>query len=390
MQRILVISTKPPYPLFHGTAIAVYQRIEHLSILYNTVDLLYMTSNFDAKVDQNMSLLCDNIFCFKINKLQAFLNVAIGFFVNKKPLQVNYYFFSKIKKWIDVNICNYDLVYCNNIRTAEYVLTKKIGKIMDFVDALSMNFERSVDNRRGLWYFLSKIDSVRCLKYEQKILEEFDKCFIISEIDKAYIMNGYSGSKDIFVMENYINNKDDRFVNQDNCNKLVFVGTMNYEPNVTAVLFFLEKIFPHLCKNINCLFYIIGSNPPMKIKKFHNGKNVFVTGFVKDARTYIENSSIVVIPMKSGSGIQNKVLEAMSMRACVVTTSICVAGMCPISNELIIADSDDIMIEIILSLLRDKNRRMQIGFSAEAYVKKYYSKERLFAKFKQYMIVSKL
>jgi glycosyltransferase involved in cell wall biosynthesis len=346
-----------------------------------------MDEKYDKIVEQKMSDYCEKIYCFKISKLCAYWNVIKGFVFNRKPLQVNYYHFTKIQKWINIHINDYDAVFCNNIRTAEYVRKNGKTKLIDFVDALSLNYQKALNNRKGLWHYIYKIDSTRCLKYERKLLEEFDKSFIISEVDKAYIMDGYSTKHNLHVIENYVDNEDMQWVEQKEQNTLVFVGTMNYEPNVTAVKYFLTNIFPCLNTEFrDCQFYIVGNNPDSEIKKWHTGTDIIVTGFVQDAKQYIKNSSIVVIPMKSGSGIQNKILEAMSMKGCVVTTSMGVAGMQHINNELIIADSDDIMVKEIIVLLKDKNKRIEVGRNAERYVKKHYSKEVMREKFKKYAI----
>lgn len=387
MKKALVISTKPPYPLLDGTAIRTFQMLEFLSEFYE-IHLVYMTEKpNEEEVKKEMGTYCKEINSFTIKKRTSYWNVLKGLLLNKKPLQVNYFHFNKIQKWIDARIDNYDVVFCNNIRTAEYARKAFCTKMIDYVDALSMNYKTAINNRQGLWHYIYKIDSKRCLKYERKLLFDFDKHFIISEIDKAYILDGVNTDKDIYVIENYVSNDDKTWVKQEDRNTLAFVGTMDYEPNVTAVTYFVNNIFPALKEKFqDIVFYMIGNRPSKEILKFHDGKNIIVTGRVKSVKEYIQRASIVVIPMKSGSGIQNKVLEAMSMRGCVVTTSIGIDGMQPIHDEVIIADTDKKMINDITFLLQNKDKRIEMGLHAENYVKKYYSKDILFEKFKHYML----
>ena len=85
------------------------------------------------------------------------------------------------------------IVFCNNIRTAEYVRNaQNIIKYIDFVDAISMNYDKAKQLSHGLKRLIYMIDSKRCLEYEQLIIETFDSCAIISDIDKKYIIKNVS------------------------------------------------------------------------------------------------------------------------------------------------------------------------------------------------------
>ena len=187
---------------------------------------------------------------------------------NRKPLQVNYYYFDKIKSWIDENHLNYDMFFCNHIRTTEYVKSYKDKvKIVDFVDSIAMNYEKAIGKSKGLWKLIYGIDKKRLKDYEVSISNIFQKAIITSKVDSDFIKK--MGGKNVEVIGHYISKKVNS--NLDMIKKeegtICFLGKMDYEPNVTATIHFVKNIYPKL-KNIypNLKFYVIGGSPTEEIK----------------------------------------------------------------------------------------------------------------------------
>ncbi|WP_292266296.1 glycosyltransferase [Butyricimonas sp.] len=380
MKRILIISSKAPYPLHSGGAIRTYQMIKSLSKIY-TVDLLYITDDDKEETVLEMKKFCREVFHFPVKKIDYYINVFKGFISNTLPLQVNYFYFNKIQIWIDRNIQKYDGVFCNNIRTAEYVRGKKhIIKWMDFVDAISMNYEKARLKKSGIWRWLYEIDFVRCRRYEQMVLKDFSKCMIISDIDREYILSKSDGKKDIVVIGNYVDICEKRNEHLDNNYRLLFVGRMDYEPNVTAVNYFVKVVLPLIEQEIpEVVFYIVGIHPDIVVKRLAKDNKIIVTGFVEDVMEYMRECAIFVAPMCSGAGVQNKILQAMSLGTCVITTTTGREGI-DITNEgLIVADKPDDMAKQIISLLHNQEKRREIGEKAMQYIEQNLSEEVIFS-----------
>jgi glycosyltransferase involved in cell wall biosynthesis len=185
-------------------------------------------------------------------------------------------------------------------------------------------------------------------------------------------------NKDIYVVQNFV-----KEINYDNSIKPVFykigfLGKMNYEPNITAVAFFCDEIFPELKKQFqHCSFFIIGISPAKKVKKLTNcNNNIHVTGFIENPYNELYSCNLVVAPMISGAGIQNKILEAMYIGKCVVTTTIGAEGLVNLKgDELIICDSPANIIQQISYLLKNQSLIKEIGEKAKRYVYDNYSYE---------------
>jgi glycosyltransferase involved in cell wall biosynthesis len=192
-------------------------------------------------------------------------------------------------------------------------------------------------------------------------------------------MNGYTGSKTPEVIPNYSRdlgydmNRDVKIKSL----KISFIGKMSYEPNVNAVKHFVNNVFLEIKKTYPDLeFHIIGPNPSKYIKSLENVTGIKVRGFVDDPAYELMSSKLIVAPMRSGSGMQNKILESMYLGKVVVTNHLGISGFDNISdNEIVICESDLDMISKINSLLNDKNSNMisEIGSNARKYVISNYS-----------------
>ena len=385
MEKVLILSSKPPYPIQDGAAIRTYQSIHIFAELGYSVDVLYISDSEDYEtVKKGIGKYCENIFHYVITKKQSYVKVLTGLLFNLRPLQVNYFYSRKIKQWIDKNADRYDIIYCNNIRTALYARNLKITKIMDFVDAYSMNYQSAREKTTGLWHWIYTIDFPRCEKLEQQILHEFDKCLIISEIDKEYIISHAQKPAKIDVIENYtIVDEGKRIEVSPDKHNLVFVGAMNYEPNVSAVRYFVSEVMPLLIKRYpDIRFYIVGKTPTPEVLALAD-EHTIVTGYVESVWDYLKEASVVVTPMMSGSGLQNKILQALAVGACVVTTPKGFEGLVSDEGQPFVAKDKSEMVEIISHLLDFPEERNARGNASVKYVQKHYDISAIKEKFVQ-------
>jgi glycosyltransferase involved in cell wall biosynthesis len=150
---------------------------------------------------------------------------------------------------------------------------------------------------------------------------------------------------------------------------------MNYFPNYDAALYFYHKIFPYIkqkCPDIT--FYVVGNHPLPKLKRLESNRDIVVTGHVPETRPYFAQSAVFVSPLRGGSGIQVKNLEAMAMGVPVVTTSVGAAGIeAKVGHDLIVADEPKEFASKVIQLLDDLELRQQIGQNGRRLVEEKYN-----------------
>lgn len=154
---------------------------------------------------------------------------------------------------------------------------------------------------------------------------------------------------------------------------MVFTGAMSYVPNCDGMIYFIEKIFPRIKKAIpQAKIYVVGSNPPPILKKY-SSDSIVITGFVDDVRPWVDRASVYVVPLNMGSGTRLKVVEALSMKKPIVSTSIGCEGI-EVNNEehLLIRDNPDSFAEAVIKLMENRKKQEELIYHGYERVRQKY------------------
>jgi sugar transferase (PEP-CTERM/EpsH1 system associated) len=160
--------------------------------------------------------------------------------------------------------------------------------------------------------------------------------------------------------------------------RIVFTGTLGYYPNVQAVQHFAQAIWPAVrAKEPEATWQIVGSHPPVEVRRLGELPGIMVTGTVPQVQPYLAAAAVVVVPILVGAGTRLKVLEALAMGKAVVTTSVGCEGLGLVSGEhAIIADDPATFATAVSALLRDDERREALGRAGRALAEERYGWER--------------
>jgi polysaccharide biosynthesis protein PslH len=159
-------------------------------------------------------------------------------------------------------------------------------------------------------------------------------------------------------------------------NSLVFTGSMDWLPNEDAIFYFVAEILPLIkeqCPDVS--LEVVGRNPSRKLQALADGQNsIRLTGWVEDIRPFITRGAVCIVPLRIGGGTRLKIFEAMAMSKAIVSTSVGAEGL-PVSSgeNLLLADTPRDFAHSVISLLRDPDRRKQIGTAARTLVTENYS-----------------
>jgi glycosyltransferase involved in cell wall biosynthesis len=150
---------------------------------------------------------------------------------------------------------------------------------------------------------------------------------------------------------------------------------MSYFPNIEAVRFFTDAIWPLVREAVpEARFTIVGRNPDPSLRALADADpGISVTGTVPDIRPYIEQATLYVCPVQTGAGIKNKVLEAMAMQRPIVATSFACTGIDVRSGvHMLLRDDPEEFAAAVIGLLRDPAQRARLGRSARQMVEQQY------------------
>ncbi len=376
MTHILLISHDIP-SMSVGATIPIYHMIKNLSEQYDITLVCFNSKKYDIKpLEKHLSnvILLDNPVydSFKDQFTYTFKNM-LSYDNLKMRSFFNYYYHPKMSETIKDTLENYEYdIIITDMPMAFYVKNIKKPKIVYAFDAVgdyNHHMAKKATSIQGKLYWY--LNYMKIHQYE-KCYNKFDECIVVNNKDKKLLEHFIKTP--ISVVANgvdieYFKNKNNRRIRQ-----LIFVGDMSTPPNNDAVRYFVDEIYPLILREVNIPFKIIGRNPTDYIKSLDSDPNITVTGSVDDIRKHLNPGSIFITPMISGTGIKNKILEAMSMNLTVISTKIGISGINAKNNhDFILADNPTEFKDAILQVYKDDKLNRKIAENARVFVKNNYS-----------------
>ncbi len=394
--RILFLTPRFPYPPLKGDTLRVYHQLRVLSKRHH-ITLISMAESPVIRSDyEHIAELCEHVSVVALPKWRTIANLGAGV-VSRQPMQVSYYRAAQFKRQLRTALTGerFDVVHTTLIRMLPYVWTLKDPPVVvDLIDSLSLNLADRRAQVRGPKRLGYEIEYRRVRDYERAVVAHFPALIVSSAADHEILSGKGSGIRDqgsvsksrslipdprspITVIPNGVDLERFPFHEQmgRDSDTLVFTGNMGYHPNEEAVLWFVSHVWPLLrSKHPGLRFQIVGTNPSERVRTLTAiGTGIEVLGRVDDVTAYLGKATIAVCPMRSGSGIQNKVLEAMSVGAPVVATSIANRGVQGIpERDLLIADDPSEFAASVARLLNEPDARANLAQSARTFVEQNY------------------
>jgi sugar transferase (PEP-CTERM/EpsH1 system associated) len=375
--KIVVVLSRVPYPLIKGDKLRAFNQIKALSKKHDIYLFALNDSRLHPEALQHLEPFCKAIKIVRLPKLTILLNLLLTFLFKKLPLQTAYFYnrraAQQLNRWIETTGAEH--IYCQLIRTTEYVKhIQHIPKTLDYMDSLSSGMQRRIEKAPPYLRWVFRMETRRLKKYEHEIFNSFDHKTIISERDQQLIVN-YRNAE-IEIVENGV---DHELFYPNNLPKkydLLFTGNMSYPPNVECALFLIKSILPLVWKTRpQTQLVIAGANPSRKLKELAS-EHIHFTDWVEDIREYYWQARIFVAPMQIGSGLQNKLLEAMAMKLPCVTSTLANKSLMAPENEAIrIGSSPEEYAEIIIDLLQNPEKANRLAEQGYDFVKANFNWE---------------
>lgn len=387
MKLLFITSLFFSCPPKDGSSIRTFNLIKHLS---KDNDLVLVCIKESKRPKEDLSQLkkyCRRIVTIDFEKQKRPVNYLLNLF-SLKPFFVWRKYHKNVQRIVDeiFEKGQFDFIHVDGLGAAQFVLPYiNTPRIIDARDALSLSLYRHIRNHKNMlskvYYWLKLL---RLRHYELKIYSALDQVVFISKVDEEAIFllsKGKSNNLATIPFGVDIPKIKDKFTSK--FPTLIFTGNMPYGPNKDAMLYFCRDIFPGIKREIpDVRLYIVGRDPGPEVQNLSREGDIIVTGEVEDMKAWLEKSTLFVCPLRYGSGMKIKVLEAMAMAKPIVSTSIGVDGIRVRNGEdVFIADDAASFALRTVELLRDEKLRYRFGENSRKLVKEEYTWEIASSKF---------
>jgi polysaccharide biosynthesis protein PslH len=395
--RILWLSHLIPYPPKAGVLLRAYYLLkavaeQHEVDLFAFIQEPWLTTLFDSREQgltesrRALEAICRRVEFAPIELLQRPLGKS------RTALEALVSGDAYMLRWLQSKAAHsgiaqmavaggYDLVHLDIVCLAPFCtsLPSNMTIALNHHNIESHMLLRRADNessRVKSWYF--RTEGRRLERYEQRLAGEVALNVTCSDLDTERLRAIAPRAKCLTIP----NGVDVEFFRPAGTatrpDSMIFVGTMNWYPNVSAVLFLLREIMPRIrAKRPNATLDIVGANAPPEVRQLAaETPGATLHGFVPEVRPLIDSAALYVCPIRDGGGTKLKVLDAFAMEKCLVADPIACEGIA-VENEkdVVFASSPEEYEARVLELFDDEVRRRAIGKRARELVASNYSFE---------------
>lgn len=375
--KILVVLPRFPYPLEKGDKLRAYNQLRCLA-RHNDIYLFCLS--FDKVTDAMLEAVrpfCRQIRVARLHKTVGYKNAARNFLASKS-IQMGYWDsrasrreYKAFEKEVQP-----DVIYSQMVRTMPLVARSLVPKVMDFQDALSLNMQRRMEvTRKGIRHFGYHFEFKMLRSTEYNSFGIFDGLTIISEPDCEAIPHKKNG--EIHIIPNGVDFDYFHPMDVDKKYDIVFCGNMQYRPNVLTATYLANQVMPLVWKVMpEATLLLAGATPNKQVRSLASHR-VFVSGSVNDIRPCYAQSKVFAAPMQIGSGLQNKLLEAMAMGIPCITSPLANSALgAEPDKEILIASNPQEIADHIIDLIQDPLQSSTLAQNALSFVHENYSWER--------------
>ncbi|MEI7555955.1 glycosyltransferase [Candidatus Chlorohelix sp.] len=395
-RKILILTPQNPFPPDQGAPIRNYNFIKYLGATgkYN-IALLSFVRPEEIEESHEAAYAELSKYCTRVefvahppvrSKIKRVQSLALNPLPDLALRLVSSHFQEKLNRLVtefkpDVLLCEalelapfvHELFKNSGISRPKLVLDEHNAEYLLQKRAYESDFKTGL--RRYPTALYSYIQTQRLNKYESEALGFFDAAIAVSDNDRKALLS-LSPDAQIKVIPNGIDLEeyapDPTAVELPK--RLVFTGSMDFRPNVDAVVWFANEIWSKIrLAKPEATFYIVGRRPAPAVQALANLPGITVTGQVPDARPFVREAELYIVPMRMGGGVRFKVLEALAMGKAVLTTTMGADGI-PITpgKEALIANNPQEFSAATIRLLQNPSLKNELATNGRAFVANHF------------------
>ena len=328
-EGLLFLAHRIPFPPNKGDKIRSFHLLRHLSTRYAIHLGAFVDDPDDWQYRDTLKQWCAEVKLLPLHGRVAKLASLRGLLTGE-ALTLPYYRNRELAQWAqqlaDAGTVSRGLAYSSAM--AQFMPRNLSRRVMDMVDVDSDKWGQYAPTQPWPMSRVYAREGVKLAAWEARIATDFDATLLVSRDEAALLRRRVPAAAGrIHALENGVDHeafspaRDWPNPYPADALAIVFTGAMDYWPNVDAVVWFAEEVYPALRERFpQALFVIVGSRPGDKVTRLARRPGVRVTGRVDAVQPYLAHAACVVAPLRIARGVQNKVLEAMAMAKPVVVT----------------------------------------------------------------------
>lgn len=383
-ENLLLLVHRIPFPPNKGDKIRSYHLLRHLAKTYTVHLGTFVDDPEDLQHIETVKQWCGDSHFAVLNPALAKLGSVTALLTNR-PLSLDFYRCAALQAWVHQIIAKHNIkkTVIFSSAMAQFVEAyPDMRRVIDFVDVDSDKWMQYAAKKIWPMNWLYRREGQTLLAYERKLANSCAASLFVSEAEAALFKQLAPESANKIGFFN--NGVDTDYFSPELVHEnpylaeekvIVFTGAMDYWPNIDAVQWFAEMVFPAVRQqHPDALFYIVGARPTDQIRQLASLPGVRVTGSVPDVRPYLAHAMVAVAPLRIARGIQNKVLEAMAMAKTVLVSPQALEGIDAAPGlELVLVDDKDQYVSALTDRLG--NRSADTGVAARRKVQCRYNWE---------------
>lgn len=372
--NVLVLVTRLPVPPWRGDQVRAYHHLRHLAPRHEITCCALVGRAPGAAVRREVEGLGVRLEVVPLGMAGAVPALARALVGDPRALQVLLYDRPHARRRVAALLAatRFDVVHAQLVRTAAY-LPGPGGPpvVVDLIDALSSNLARRAARERGPLGPVSAIEARRLVRCERALVARAARTLVVSAAER----DALGGGESIVVVPNGVDL--DAFPARTAPPaepSILFFGNLGYFPNVDAACWLAYDIFPLVRAAVpQATLRLAGARPSRLVRILAGRPGVSLAADVPAMAREIAAAAVVVAPMRAGSGLQNKVLEAMAVGTPVVTTpGVAAALEVQAGEHLLVAEDAAGLAAAAVALLRDPPRAKAMAAAARALVERRY------------------